>query len=108
MKPAGICASSAACAAACAARAATGAEDAPARLIALRPAGPEATAVFGPQGAGLGSEALVRLEFGPGTAPGLLAFGARDAERFTADQAGDLLEFFGGVVSRAVRRWVAG
>jgi len=86
----------------------SGAEDAPARLIALRPAGPEATAVFGPQGAGLGSEALVRLEFGPGTAPGLLAFGARDAERFTADQAGDLLEFFGGVVSRAVRRWVAG
>lgn len=76
--------------------------------VALRATGPDSLRVFGPEGAGLGSEALVRLEFGPGTRPGLLAFGARDPERFTPDQAADLLEFFGGVVSRAVRRWVAG
>lgn len=84
------------------------AEDAPLRVVALRPAGPDTLRVFGPEGSSLGSEALVRLDFGPGSRPGLLAFGARDPERFTPDQAGDLLEFFGGVVSRAVRRWVAG
>lgn len=83
-------------------------EDAPDRQIVLRAAGPEAETVFGPDGASLGSEALVRLEFGGDALPGMLAFGARDPERFTPDQAGDLLEFFGGVVSRAVRRWVAG
>ncbi len=81
--------------------------DGPERSVALRPIGPDSARLFGPEVATLGSEALVRLDFGPRARPGLLAFGARDPERFTPDQAGDLLEFFGGVVARAVRRWVS-
>ncbi len=91
-----------------AARLAPGREaDGPERSVALRPIGPDSARLFGPEAAALGSEALVRLDFGPRARPGLLAFGARDPERFTPDQAGDLLEFFGGVVARAVRRWVS-
>ncbi len=68
---------------------------------------PGATAVFGAKGAELGSEALIRLDFGAGTAPGLLAFGSKDPDRFGPEQGIDLLTFFGGVVERAIRRWVA-
>jgi uncharacterized protein YigA (DUF484 family) len=82
--------------------------DGPERSVALRPIGPDSARLFGSVTPILGSEALVRLDFGPRARPGLLAFGAREADRFTPDQAGDLLEFFGGVVARAVRRWVAG
>lgn len=82
--------------------------DGPERWTSLRAVGPDSGLLFGDAVAGLGSEALVRLDFGPRARPGLLAFGAADPERFTPDQAGDLLEFFGGVVARAVRRWVAG
>lgn len=81
-------------------------EDGPVRPVALRATGPEAALIFGAEGVSLGSEALVRLDFGGGSADGMLAFGARDAARFTPDQAGDLLEFFGGVVARLSRRWL--
>ncbi len=81
-------------------------EDGPERPVALRQAGPQAAMIFGAEGMSLGSEALVRLDFGGGRGPGLMAFGARDPDRFGPDQAGDLLEFFGAVVARAVRRWI--
>lgn len=66
-----------------------------------------ADAVFGDKTPEIGSEALIRLDLGKGRAPGLLAFGSADPDRFGPDQAGDLLAFFGGVVERTVRRWVA-
>lgn len=81
--------------------------DGPARTVSLRPIGPDSARLFGAETAALGSEALVRLDFGPRARPGLLAFGAADPGRFSPDQAGDLLEFFGGVLARAVRRWIA-
>lgn len=81
-------------------------EDGPARPVALRRTSPEAALIYGADGVALGSEALVRLTFAVGAAPGMLAFGARDAERFAPDQAGDLLEFFGSVVALATRRWL--
>lgn len=81
-------------------------EDGPERPVVLRAAGAEAAEVFGAEGERIGSEALVRLEFGAGRPPGLLAFGSRDPDRFGPDQAGDLLEFFGGVVAHAVKRWL--
>jgi len=65
--------------------------------VALRPAGCEAELIFGPLTA-VRSEALVRLDLEGAT--GLLAFGAGDPERFSADQGTDLLGFFGGVVER--------
>ena len=81
-------------------------EDGPERAVVLRAVGPEAGEVFGAEGERIGSEALVRLEFGAGRPPGLIAFGSLDPDRFGPDQAGDLLEFFGGVVAHAVRRWL--
>ncbi len=68
---------------------------------------PGAEAVFGEKAGEIGSEALIRLDFGKGVPPGLLAFGSADPDRFGPDQAGDLLAFFGGGVARTVRRWVA-
>lgn len=76
------------------------------RRVALRPVAREAEAVFGAAASGLGSEALVRLDLGEGR-QGLLVFGAEDARRFTSDQGSELLAFFGGVVERALRRWLA-
>ena len=76
-------------------------------LTALRPADAHAgRAVFGARAAAIGSEAAVRLDFGPGARPGMLVFGAEDPERFTPEQGADLVRFFGGVMQRAIRRWV--
>ncbi|QIE57960.1 DUF484 family protein [Pikeienuella piscinae] len=76
------------------------------RPISLRPAVAEADAVFGDTADSIRSEALVRLDLGDGR-EGLLVFGAEDARRFGPEHGGDLLEFFGGVVERALRRWLA-
>ena len=54
------------------------------------------------------SEALVRLDFGEGTRPGVLVFGALDADRFHDEQGGELLVFLGGAISRVMRRWLDG
>lgn len=77
----------------------------PGRRISLRPAAPEAEAVFGDAASAIRSEALVRLDLGDGR-QGLMVFGAEDARRFGPEHGGDLLEFFGGVVERAIRRWL--
>ncbi|MEM1313656.1 MAG: DUF484 family protein [Pseudomonadota bacterium] len=79
-------------------------EDGPARVVALRPLAPISTEIWGRDAVWLGSEALVRLDLGQGARPGLLAFGSAEQSRFTPDQAGDLLEFFGAVVASATRR----
>ncbi len=83
-----------------------GPEDGPLRDIVLRAALPEADMVYG-EGAERGSEALVRLDFGEGALPGLLAFWAAEPDRFAPDQASDLVAFYGAVVARVLRRWLA-
>ena len=52
------------------------------------------------------SEALIRLDFGPDSRPGVLLFGSRDIDRFHEEQGGELLHFLGGAISRAMRRWL--
>ncbi|MEO0682625.1 MAG: DUF484 family protein, partial [Pseudomonadota bacterium] len=83
-------------------------EDGPARQVILRPLSPLTAPLYGADAARVTSEALVRLEFGEGLRPGLLAFGSVDPMRFTPDQGSELLEFFGGVLARVVRRWMTG
>ena len=56
---------------------------------------------------GLGSEALMRLDLGPGRLPGLLALASNEPEHFHPAQATDLLAFFAGVFERAMQRWLA-
>ena len=53
------------------------------------------------------SEACLRLDFGPGRLPGMLALGAEDPHIFAPNQGTDLLSFFAGVFERAMRRWLA-
>ncbi len=84
---------------------ATGA-DQPVRRVTLRRATGVSDDLFGGEG-WMQSEAVLRLDLGPGTNPALLTMGAEDPQRFTADQATDLLTFFGGAVERMLRRWLA-
>lgn len=51
-----------------------------------------------------GSQALLLLDLGGETA--LLQLVAADPEQFAPNQGTDLLAFFGGVVERALRRWL--
>lgn len=75
------------------------------RRLCLRRVTPDSEAVFGEAAEHIRSEALVRLDLGGGR-EGLLAFGADDPLRFGPEHGGDLLEFFGGVVERALARWL--
>lgn len=82
------------------------ASGAPPRPVTLRrrPAGSDRP--YGAQADAILSEALLRLDFGEGRLPGLLALGAGDPSRFRAAQGTDLLGFFGGVAERVMRRWL--
>lgn len=77
-----------------------------ARHVTLRRVTPAADAIFGDAGRHIRSEALVKLDLGAGRA-GLLAFGAEDENRFGPEHGDDLLAFFGGVVERRLRGWLA-
>jgi len=77
-----------------------------ARPVVLRPCPAEAEPLFGAE-ADIRSEALMRLDFGPGRLPGMLAMGATEAGQFQPGQGTDLLAFFAGVFERAMRRWLA-
>lgn len=66
-----------------------------------------AAVIFGDDAPRIRSEAVVRLDFGEGVRPGMLVFGAEEPTRFSPDQGADLILFFGGLMARAIRRWVA-
>ena len=72
--------------------------------IAMRAAAVETAALHTSEG--IESEALVRLDFGSDSRPGVLLFGSCDPNRFHEDQGGDLLLFLGGAVSRVMRYWL--
>jgi hypothetical protein len=62
--------------------------------------------IFG-AGAGLvKSHALVRLEISKNTPAGIIAFGSRDPEAFTPNQAVDQIGFLAQVVERCFRLWL--
>lgn len=53
------------------------------------------------------SEACIVLDLGKGRLPGMLVMGTEDLAQFRPGQATDLLNFFGGVFERAMRRWLS-
>ena len=65
------------------------------------------TTVHGAQAGWIRSEACLRLDFGPGRLPGMLALGAEDPHQFTPQQGTDLLSFFAGVFERSMRHWLS-
>jgi uncharacterized protein YigA (DUF484 family) len=76
-----------------------------ARAVTLRAVVPASDALYG--GHAVRSEALLRLDFGAGRLPGMLAFGAEDPHQFKPTQGTDLLAFFAGVFERSMRRWLS-
>jgi uncharacterized protein YigA (DUF484 family) len=76
------------------------------RPVILRQAIPETARVHGEASADIRSEAILRLDLGPGRLPALLVLGAEDPHKFRPAQGTDLLAVFGGVFERQMRRWL--
>lgn len=76
------------------------------RAIVLRQTIDHSATVYGPAADGIGSEAIMRLDLGPGRLPGMLVLGAADAHQFRTNQGTDLLAFLAGVFERTMRRWL--
>lgn len=76
------------------------------RAIVLRQTAGDSAPVYGTGADTIRSEAIMRLDLGPGRLPGMLVLGATDAHQFRANQGTDLLAFFAGVFERAMRRWL--
>ncbi len=81
--------------------------NAPVRVVTLRQIQPENQEIYGKNADWIRSEALLKLDFGPGTLPGMLVFGSEDPHQFKAAQGTDLMTFFAGVFERTMRRWLA-
>lgn len=77
------------------------------RPVTLRQVADGPTHLYGDRAGWVRSEALLRLDFGPGRLPGMLALGAEDPHHFKPSQGTDLLAFFGGVFERTMRRFLA-
>ena len=78
----------------------------PTKTVVLRQVLPASDAIYGDRAGWIGSEALLRLDLGPGRLPGLLALGAEDPHQFKATHGTDLLAFFAGVFERLMRKWL--
>lgn len=77
------------------------------RRVTLRPTRAEMSGLYENQPKWVQSEALIKLDLGEGTQPGLLALGSEDGQRFHPDQGTDLLNFFGLAFEKMLRRWLA-
>jgi uncharacterized protein YigA (DUF484 family) len=85
----------------------TGGRNVAARQITLRQIEAGDSSIYGDKGGYLRSEACLKLDFGEGRLPGMLALGAEDPHQFTPQQGTDLLAFFAGVFERSMRRWLS-
>jgi hypothetical protein len=63
--------------------------------------------VFGPAAGLVKSQALARIRCSKRSPAGLLALGARDAQKFHPQQGTEMLQFLAGFVSRAIRGWLS-
>jgi len=79
----------------------------PVRPVTLRQLQHGSDEVYGAAAPDIRSEACLRLDFGEGRLPGMLAMGSEDPHQFTPQQGTDLLAFFGGVFERSMRRWLS-
>ena len=79
----------------------------PPRQVTLRQVQNASGRVYGEAADWIRSEACLRLDFGNGRLPGMLAMGAEDPHQFTPQQGTDLLGFFAGVFERSMRHWLS-
>lgn len=85
----------------------TAGRDISVRPVTLRQVSPASEDVYQEAASYIKSEALLKLNLGPGRLPGLLVLGSEDPHQFRPSQGGDLLTFFGAAFERAMRRWLA-
>lgn len=78
-----------------------------ARQVTLRQLTSDDDGLYGAKASYIRSEAVLKLDFGPGRSPGMLVMGSEDPHQFTPQQGTDLLTFFAGMFERAMRRWLA-
>lgn len=78
----------------------------PARQVTLRTASEAKASVYGKKANDVRSEAILRLDLGDEKLPGMVIFGSNDENRFSSDQASDLLSFFAQALERILRHWV--
>ncbi|WP_374432917.1 DUF484 family protein [Tabrizicola sp.] len=76
------------------------------RQIVLRSTTALAVDLYGDRAEDLQSEALMKLDLGPGRLPGMLVFASEDPTQFKSTHGTDLLAFFAGVFERSMRRWL--
>ncbi len=79
----------------------------PLRPVVLRQVVPSSDAIYGDRAGDIRSEALMKLDFGTGRLPGMLAMGSEDPHQFKPVHGTDLLAFFAGVFERTMRRWLS-
>lgn len=84
----------------------TNGRNGPGRQIVLRPVTALAVNIYGERAEDIQSEALMKLDLGPGRLPGMLVFASEDPAQFKSTHGTDLLQFFAGVFERAMRRWL--
>ncbi len=77
------------------------------RQVSLRAVRDADVRVYGDKAPEIGSEACMKLDFGPDKLPGLLVMGAAEPTHFVPQQATDILAFFTGVFERTMRRWLS-
>lgn len=85
----------------------SGGRNVPLRPVVLRQVLPQSDALYGERAGWVRSEALMKLDFGTGRLPGMLALGAEDPHQFKPTHGTDLLAFFAGIFERTMRRWLA-
>ena len=84
----------------------SGGRNIPLRPVVLRQVQPDSDRLYGDRAGFIRSEALMKLDFGKGRLPGMLALGAEDPHQFKPTHGTDLLAFFAGVFERTMRRWL--
>ncbi len=84
----------------------TNGRNGPGRAVVLRSVTGLAADFYGPRADDIQSEALMKLDLGPGRLPGMLVFASEDPNQFKSTHGTDLLAFFAGVFERTMRRWL--
>ncbi len=84
----------------------TNGRNGPGRPVVLRSVTSLSVDFYGEKAEHIQSEALMKLDLGPGRLPAMLVFASEDPNQFKSTHGTDLLAFFAGVFERAMRRWL--
>lgn len=84
----------------------TNGRNGPGRPVVLRSITALGVDFYGENSEVIQSEALMKLDLGPGRLPAMLVFASEDPNQFKSTHGTDLLAFFAGVFERAMRRWL--